>query len=200
MLDEGYIKYQIDWQLAPQPAAHFIEQINTCRNQLYQMGLIGAYNNGIGFGNISQRLATPNGLFVVSGTQTGHLPQLNAQHYAIVTQYSIEKNWLQCAGAIKASSEALTHAALYALHPQINTVIHIHHLATWQQQLNKLPTTAAEVAYGTPAMATVIARLYHQTNLPQTKVLVMAGHTEGIISFGNNCPDALNLLIDCLIK
>ena len=58
----------------------------------------------------------------------------------------------------------------------------------------------AEVAYGTPAMATEIARLYHQTNLPQTKVLVMAGHTEGIISFGNNCPDALNLLIDCLIK
>jgi L-ribulose-5-phosphate 4-epimerase len=55
------------------------------------MGLIGAYNNGIGFGNISQRLAPSNGLFVVSGTQTGHLPQLNAQHYAIVTQYSIEK-------------------------------------------------------------------------------------------------------------
>jgi hypothetical protein len=39
MLDEGYIKYQIDWQLAPPPAAHFIEQINTCRNQLYQNGL-----------------------------------------------------------------------------------------------------------------------------------------------------------------
>lgn len=205
MLDEGYIKYQIDWQLAPAPAARLIEQLNECRSYLYKMGLIGMYSNGIGFGNISQRLSSNNnnnndGLFVISGTQTGHLPQLSPQHYAIVTQYNIAQNWLQCKGAIKASSESLTHAALYQLNPQIDSIIHVHDLKTWEQQLYRLPTTAATVPYGTPQMAAEIALLYQQTPLPNIKVLVMAGHKEGIISFGKNCHEATEVLIPYLVR
>ncbi|MBV9388453.1 MAG: hypothetical protein JOZ78_18675 [Chroococcidiopsidaceae cyanobacterium CP_BM_ER_R8_30] len=55
MIDEGYIKYHCRWlHSKPLHVAETIE-INEWRNKLHQLGLIGQYSNGIGFGNISIR-------------------------------------------------------------------------------------------------------------------------------------------------
>ena len=65
--------------------------------------------------------------FLITGTQTGEIKNLNREHYTCVTDYNIEKNFIRSEGPIKASSESLTHAMIYELDPAIKVVIHVHH-------------------------------------------------------------------------
>lgn len=194
-MDEGYIKYQCNWINAPPLGQALIRELNFWRNQLYQLGLIGEYDNGIGFGNLSIRDDKNPNQFIISGTKTGNLTSLNEQHYTKVVDYNWEQNYVICHGPIQASSEALTHGAIYEANPKINAVIHIHHGQLWQELMNKVPTTAKNVAYGTPEMAREIIRLCQEENLNSTQILVMSGHEEGIITFGNNLEMAGNLLL-----
>lgn len=187
-IDEGYIKYQQHFQLSAALPDGDLKELNDHRNKLHHQNLIGAYDDGIGFGNISMRKEGRR--FVISGTQTGHIPTLSAQHYTLITDYDIVGNQVWCKGPVKASSESLTHAAVYELSNEIEAVIHVHSLDLWQKWLNKLPTTAPEVTYGTPEMAFEVKRLYKAGTLKQEKVMVMAGHEEGIISFGKTLSEA----------
>ncbi|MGB0838957.1 MAG: hypothetical protein ACPGXL_02395, partial [Chitinophagales bacterium] len=114
--DEGYVKYHCDWQQAPPLADSKIDLLNQYRQQMYDLGLIGFYPDlKVGYGNISQRYAQQDERFMISGTQTGHLTKLDARHYTLVKEYDITRNTLVCEGPIKASSESLTHAAIYGL-------------------------------------------------------------------------------------
>ena len=72
MIDEGYIKYQCHWQNIPAIASEEIIELNNWRDRLYQLNLIGEYDNGIGFGNLSKRLPNSREL-IISGTQTEEL-------------------------------------------------------------------------------------------------------------------------------
>ena len=56
--------------------------------------------------------------------------------------------------------------------------------------LHHIPTSAANVPYGTPAIATEMKRLFSVTELPNTKILAMAGHEDGIIVFGSTLNEA----------
>jgi len=192
MLDEGYIKYNIYWQQAPALPASELAELMAMRQQLYSLGLIGAYPDGIGYGNVSLRY---QGTFIVSGTATGGLASTTPQHYTVVTGYDLAANSLHCKGPIKASSESLTHAALYACSPDIMGIIRVHHRQLWQGLLHKVPTTPAHVAYGTPDMARAMAQLYHEGPLAQLGVMAMAGHEEGVFSFGTNLQHAFNRLM-----
>ncbi len=195
MIDEGYTKYQCNWVNSEPVSFDEIAELNQWRLKLYELGLIGEYDNGIGFGNISIRYSQP-GQFLISGTQTGNLSALNEQHYTTVTNFDLERNCLTCCGPIQASSESLTHATLYQANPTVNAVIHVHHLKLWRKLMYKVPTTAIEVAYGTPEMAKEILRLFREDNPIKTKIVVMSGHEEGIISFGKNLQEAGNILLD----
>ena len=195
MIDEGYVKYQCNWIKSEAIDLNEIAELNKWRNKLYELGLIGEYENGIGFGNISIRCSQPE-QFVVSGTQTGNLPVLNEQHYTRVTNFDLEQNSLTCYGPIKASSESLTHGTLYQIDPKVNAIIHVHNLELWQELMYKVSTTEKNVSYGTPEMAKEIIRLFKQDNLIDKKILVMSGHEEGIISFGENLEEAANILLD----
>jgi ribulose-5-phosphate 4-epimerase/fuculose-1-phosphate aldolase len=195
MLDEGYVKYQCNWIDAPPFSLNAIGELNRWRDKLYQLGLIGQYDNGIGFGNLSIRCQEEGDRFIISGTKTGGLPSLNKRHYTKVIDYNWEKNYVTCLGPIQASSEALTHAAIYEANPKIDVVIHVHHLDLWQNLMNKVPTTSKNIAYGTPEMAREIIRLCREENLGATQILVMSGHEEGIITFGRNLDEAGNLLL-----
>lgn len=188
MLDEGYIKYQIEWKKGPAPASAHLGDLLACRNRLHSRRLIG-YNAelGVGFGNISIRDGKTERFFI-SGTQTGHLFPLKADHCTQVTRADIPRNQLQCLGPLKASSESLTHAAVYAANPLIGAVIHVHHLEHWQRLLYQLPTTPTEIPYGTPEMAEAVKRLFVETSLAHKGFFVMGGHQEGMIAFG---PDVL---------
>jgi len=183
-LDEGYIKYDIDWTPGPAPDVETARELDRWRRPLYEAGLIGEYAElGIGFGNISKRCGAP-GQFLISGTQTGHLAETDERHYALVTGVNIDENTVTCSGPVKASSEAMTHAAIYALDGRIAAVVHVHSRSLWDRFLNVLPTTDARVPYGTPDMARELAKLFVDFDFDETGVAVMAGHDEGLISFG----------------
>jgi hypothetical protein len=194
-LDEGYIKYDIDWVPGPAPNIAAAHELDRWRRPLYEAGLIGEYADlGIGFGNISKRCGAP-GQFLISGTQTGHLAETDEHHYALVTAVDIDANTVSCSGPVKASSEAMTHAAIYALHDRIAAVVHVHSKPLWDKLLNVLPTTDARIPYGTPDMARELARLFADFDFDKTAVAVMAGHDEGLISFGPSLQAAAERLL-----
>ncbi len=190
MIDEGTTKYRCDWRRAPALPAALIQGLNEWRNCLYDAGLVGyCEEHDVGFGNLSVRVDDEK--FIISGTQTGRIPRTNESHYSLVTACDAGKNHVTCEGPVQASSEALTHAALYALDVNICAVAHVHSLTLWQKLIHLVPTTAEDVRYGTPEMAREFLRLYRETDLLETGVAVMAGHEEGIVAFGHTMEQAV---------
>ena len=159
-----------------------------------EQGWIGMYPDGIGYGNISMRITDHT--FLISGTATGGLDKLDERHYCLVEDYSLLHNELSCIGPIKASSESLTHALIYETSAETNAVIHIHNEQMWNNWKQRIPTSKEAVAYGTPEMALEIKRLFEESRLGDTKILVMGGHPEGIIGFGKDLDEAGNTLLE----
>ncbi len=199
MPEEGYVKFNCDWIKADSVSESLLSEINAWRAKMFKLGLIGMFENGVGFGNISVRGPEKN-QFIISGTATGGIASLEPEHYTIVTDYSIEKNWVECKGPIKASSEAMTHAVIYQSDKSINAVIHVHNLAFWKKLLEKVPTTKKDAEYGTPEMAEEVIRLFKETDVKEKKIMVMAGHKEGIVSFGKSLDDAGSILLSYFEK
>ena len=194
MIDEGYTKYECVWHESSALPEDAIAELNTWRNRLYAAGLVGYYEQeGVGYGNVSIRASGRQ--FIISGTQTGHIAQTGAQHYATVTDYSIAANQVICAGPLQASSEALTHAAIYELNIAIGGIAHVHSASLWHSYLNQLPTTDPAVAYGTPEMAREFRRLYRHGGLGETGVAVMGGHAEGVVAFGATIAEAAERIL-----
>jgi L-ribulose-5-phosphate 4-epimerase len=195
VIDEGYTKYKCDWERAPPLPNAAVEELNAWRNRLHERGLIGHYpEHGVGFGNVSIRQRDRD-TFIISGTQTGHIARTGAGDYARVTRCDIAANRVHCEGPVQASSEALTHAAIYALHPAIRAVVHVHDAALWRELRGRIPTTSAEVSYGTPEMAQEFQRLYEETDFPALGIAVMGGHEEGLVSFGAGIAEAAERIL-----
>jgi hypothetical protein len=175
MIDEGYIKYECDWRQAPALPLATVAELNDWRNRFHDEQLIGYYKrHGVGFGNISIRDGASE-RFIISGTQTGHIARTNQNHYAVVTACDIEKNHVSCEGPVQASSEALTHAAIYALDPAIRAIVHVHDKKLWHRLMYRVPTTAHDVYYGTPEMAREFTRLYRETGFAEEASIAKPG-------------------------
>lgn len=192
-MDEGVVKYRCDWKEADPVPAEDIADLMDWRQRLHSWGLIGVYENGIGFGNVSVRLGN-SCQFVISGTQTARLKVLGPESYCTVTEFNLEKNFLGCRGPVPASSESLTHAVLYLYTDDVGGIIHVHNPKLWQQLLFEIPTTRKEIPYGTPQMALEMFRLFEEENLADRKILAMAGHEDGIICFGRTLDEAGKVL------
>jgi ribulose-5-phosphate 4-epimerase/fuculose-1-phosphate aldolase len=194
-IDEGYIKFDSDWTPGPAADSSLTALLERWRRPLFEAGLIGHYEElGIGYGNLSVR-ANAGREFIISGTQTGRVAQTSGQHYARVTDYDIDANRVCSTGPVEASSESLTHAAIYELGPAINAVVHVHSKSLWQSLLGRLPTSADGISYGTPEMAHEFERLYRDTDFASGGVAVMAGHEEGIIAFGGTLEEAARRIL-----
>ncbi len=194
MEKEGVIKYHCHWIKHKLIYFESFEYLNDWRNCLYNKGLIGVNAEGIGYGNISIRFYQNQ--FIISGSGTGNIELLSKEHYSLVKNYNIKKNSLTALGPLKASSESLTHAAVYQSDSSVNAVIHVHHFGLWKKYLNLLPTSNPSVEYGTPAMANEIKNLLINTDLPVKKIMIMGGHQEGILTFGNDLDEAGQVLLD----
>lgn len=191
-MNEGVIKFKAIWQERPLPALPQLPELIRWRQVLFEAGMIGAYADGTGYGNISCRVSE-SGAFVISGSGTGGLAQLTEAHFSLVEHVDLDRNELQCSGPVIASSESMSHAAVYQAWPDAGAVVHIHDARRWKNWLNKLPTTEASAAYGTVAMARSIGALTRHIVARQgrAKVIIMAGHPEGIIAFGKNLEQAV---------
>jgi len=190
MIDEGYVKFESRWKKTDSLECPQIKELIRWRAPLYSAGLIGHFADlDIGFGNLSARTGR-HGLFVISGTQTGHLAELHNEHFSLVTDFDLGANIVHSRGAAEPSSESMTHAMLYELDPGIRAVVHIHSDALWLALKGRLPTTDETVAYGTPGMAKELARLSNETDFSETGIAVMAGHEGGLISTGTSVEEA----------
>lgn len=197
MQDDGVIKYHCEWQRSEITFENTpLPELIVWRDRLHAVGLIGVYPDGVGFGNVSQRLTHRS--FLITGTQTGHHITTQPTHYTLVDRWNIDQNSLHCIGPSKASSESLTHAALYEHSVDIQAVIHVHHAGLWSMYQHQLPTTLAAIPYGTPAMAYEMWRLFHESDLANRKILVMAGHEDGLITFGSSLATAAAVLLELL--
>ena len=185
--EEGYIKFICHHENSGRviPDAVY-EKVNPIRTQLHSQGLIGIYPDGIGFGNISFRSAGEKEFFI-TGTATGAYPVADPKHFALVNRWDIDNNTIWCKGPVKASSETMSHAAVYELLEEVSCVIHVHHLGLWKKlataKHDNVASTPAHIPYGTPRMAMALRTIIR--NQPSCNVIRMAGHIEGIVAFGN---------------
>ena len=169
-------------------------ELNACRRRLLALRLIGLDSSAIGFGNLSVRDGA-TGNFFVTGSATGGFPKLSSTDCARVVGYDFKNNSLRYEGIAIPSSESLTHAAIYESDSITSAVIHCPDSAFWRALVDRAPTTSKEVAYGTPEMAYEIMRLFKTTDVQSRKILVMAGHEGGIVTFGKNLEDAFGVLM-----
>jgi len=192
--NEGVIKFKFDWKKEPLPRSVDISELISYRNKLYNIGLIGADKEGIGFGNISV-LIKPSGEFVISASDTGRIKSARRFHFSLVQSVSIKDNFVSCIGMKPASSESMTHDIIYKLSPEVKSVLHVHSFRLWKKLMNKVPMTSKNISYGTSEMAYDIKRLWTQHDLKEKKILVMKGHTNGLIVFGDSLKSAYNTLL-----
>lgn len=195
MIDEGYIKFNCIWtqKIIKVSDALFLE-INNWRSKLYDLDLIGMYDNGIGFGNISIRDSKNS--FIISGSATGGKSELTKDDYSRVTNCNYKENRVDCVGQSKASSESLSHSIVYETLDNINAVIHIHSPGMWKKYLNVLPTTSKDILYGTPEMAKAIQQLIGLDSASESGAIVMGGHEEGLLFYGEHIDATGNYLLE----
>ena len=195
---EGVIKFRCDFTPAPALPYAQIGELNAWRKIMHMTALIGQdprRYGGYGFGNISCRLddqerSDRQHPFAITGTQTGGKADLDAADYVVVTACHPAENRLVAAGPVQPSSESLTHGTIYAADIRILWVIHSHSPAIWRNAAAlEIPMTG-DVAYGTPEMADAVRRLFVESDLPQKRIFGMAGHEDGIVTFGRTAEEA----------
>ena len=192
--DEGYIKFSFAHEAAPAPAHPWLHNLMRIRDDLHEWELIGVLPEGIGYGNVSARIAG-TGKFIITGSGTGLKFPIETIHFCEVVSFDIDQNRVVCRGPLPASSESMSHGAIYAARPDAGTVIHIHDRLMFRLLIQEgAPQTPADAAFGTPEMAKAVGRL--AATLPPVACLVMAGHEDGIIAFGPNPQSARDALWD----
>ena len=189
-----YIKFTCEHAATEIAPLEGLAELNAYRRKLLKLRLIGVDANGIGFGNLSIRNGTTKN-FYITGSATGGKPELTLADCARVVAYDFEKNWLRYEGSAIPSSESLTHAAVYESDAKAGSVIHCHDSKLWAALLNQAPTSSKAVDYGTPEMASEVARLFKVTDVQSRKFLVMAGHEGGIVAFGKDLEEAFAVLM-----
>ena len=185
-MDEGYIKYNCIWKEIEVPHNFDLQELNNWRAVLKKENLIGLDNNEIGYGNISIRYE--GNTFIITGTQTAHLNHLSWSELSLVESFNISSNTLSCQGLTKASSESMTHGAIYSSNVKINSVVHIHSPYIWQHYQDDFLSTP-NVPYGSQDMAMAVKNCINQTDL-NNGIIIMKGHENGVIAFGASLKEA----------
>ncbi|GHV03253.1 hypothetical protein FACS189485_05930 [Spirochaetia bacterium] len=199
MNDEGYVKYTAEHTHAEAMKHPLWPVLNDARTKLFDLGLIGVYPNGIGFGNVSIRVMGDE--FLISGTATGAKRELSPNEYCLVRSCDIEGNRVISFGPIQASSESMSHCAIYRACPKADCVIHIHSKTIFAGMLrDNLLSTPKDAANGTPEMARAISNALGQSKENDHGWIVLAGHDEGLITWGASIDEALALVMELYNK
>ncbi len=191
---EGVIKYSGRWRQGPAPCHAQLGELQRVREQLWCRGWLGVDLGGIGYGNVSLRAAAP-GEFVISGTQTSGERHLAAEGFTRVLRAEPASGQLDVEGPCRASSESLSHAALYESCPAAGAVLHIHSAPLWMHALATRASTSKQAEYGTPALALAVSQVMRELAAPLSGVIALAGHQDGLLSWGCAPEAALDALL-----
>jgi L-ribulose-5-phosphate 4-epimerase len=188
-----YIKFSCERLAAEITSFGGLAELNAYRRQLLDLHLIGVDPNGIGFGNLSVRDGGTDN-FYITGSATGGIQELTLADCAKVVACDFKVNRVRYEGSALPSSESLTHAAIYESDAGTGAVIHCHDSELWVVLLNQAPTTSTAADYGTPEMANEIMQLFTRSDVQSRKIVVMAGHEAGILTFGKDLEEAFAVL------
>lgn len=208
---EGVIRFRFDHRREELPAelAAVAALLARWRRALVELGVVGQDADrygGYGFGNLSARVGRRS--FLVTGSQTGHLADLDPARFALVESWDAAAHRLASRGLVAPSSESLTHAALYDASPRVGAVFHVHSAALWGRRGSaELPETAPGIEQGTPEMVAEVARLTRRglqrrsdggRSAEPAGLLAMGGHEDGILAYGADPDDAGRALVAAL--
>ena len=189
-----YIKFSCEHVAAGITSFGGLAELNAYRRKLLDFHLIGVDPNGIGVGNLSVRDGATDD-FYITGSATGGIHELTLADCAKVVACDFERNCVRYEGSTLPSSESLTHAAIYKSDATAGAIIHCHDSTLWAAVLNEAPTTSKAAAYGTSEMANEIMQLFTRTDVQSRKIVVMAGHEAGILTFGKDLEEAFAVLM-----
>lgn len=190
--DEGYVKYRCLHTPGPAPAHPDLAALDALRTALFDAGLLGMRPDGVGFGNVSVRGAGE--CFVITATGTGGARVLGPEGYCLVTAFDEVANQVRSVGPRQASSEAMSHGAVYRADPSAHCVAHVHSRALFDRLLAAgAMATPSDAAFGTPDMARALADLVCRRR-GRAGVMVMRGHDEGLMAYGPDIPAVAALL------
>ena len=189
---ERGIKFHCIWKKTNAFPMARVAKLNALRKDLYARGLIFADSKGVGHGNASLRIGKG---FLITASGTGTRRTLTGKHFALVDRVDIPNNTVWCQGPAEASSESMTHHAVYRASPSTKAVIHVHAPAVWKKWIGKLPTTSRKARYGTPELAKEVLRLFRKGTVRKTKMFVLGGHKPGLIVFGRTVGEAEQVLL-----
>ncbi len=195
MADEGYIKFHL-FHTDDMPLCHpGIEELIRVRNTLHALGLIGVLPDGIGFGNISLRDGSG---FLISASATGGVIEAGPEHFSRVEDFDIATNTVWCRGPLPASSESMSHGAVYRASPGVQAVIHVHDARMWKMMLREgALSTPVQAEFGTPELAQAIMLCVAGKN---EFSLVLAGHEDGVLVGADSLDAALALIMNLARK
>jgi len=200
---EGVIRfeYQLDRALAPFATGAEFMRLNAWRSILHRLTLLGqcaTRYEGYGFGNVSLRCAQDPAAFLITASQTGGKFRTEVEDWAQVTQADLQQFRVDAIGLLPPSSEAMTHAMIYAADQQVNCVLHVHSPDIWRQTSElALSHTDARVAYGTPDLASHVSRLF-KAHAMRPMVFTTLGHEDGVFACGRDVDTAAHALLDVL--
>lgn len=210
---EGVIRFEVEHETRMLDARVHGESarvLSAWREVLARLSLVGrdpARYEGLGYGNLSARIPPFGDVgrgrrrFLVTGSQTGGIADLTLDHCCVVERYDVARNTVHSLGPVRPSSESLTHGAIYDAAPAARFVFHAHAPEIWRAaRALGLPVTRREVANGTPEMALEVQRLYRESQLPATGILVMGGHEDGVLAFAATADEAGEALVRSLAR
>ena len=185
--------------LDPEP----LRELSAWRSVLRDLQLLGQTPEryeGYAYGNISLRTSDAADGMVVTASQTSGLADVSQSDLTRISAVSFERFWVEAEGEAPPSSEALTHAMLYAADSRIRAVVHAHCPEIWQHAATlNLPATHESVGYGTPEMVKAVQELLNQ-HQSRPLVFVTRGHEDGVFACGHGLRDAAILLISVLAR
>ena len=201
---EGAIQFRYRLT-SPQSTDHAdtdrFERMAAWRQILKQLKLIGRdarRYDGFGYGNLSVRDAAQSDRFYITASQTGGARRLRRHDVVRVDRCNLEAFEVAATGALPPSSESITHAMVYAADPAIAWIMHGHSPAIWLGATRlELPVTAADVAYGSPAMAAAVSSLLRRHTV-RPLVFVTLGHEDGVFACGASANAAGTALLQTL--
>ena len=195
--EEGVVKYSLEYKKTKPIDSTCKDKIENIRDDLYALNFIGAYEDGIGFGNISLK-ENSSDRFYITGTQTGHKTHLHVEDYSLVEKVDFKSFTTYASGASKPSSEAITHACIYELDKEVKAIIHVHDEKLWRYMLENDYVSTSDVKYGSLDMVEDIKEIYQDLDVLKNSAFVMKGHFEGVFVFGKTLELAKEHLLEIL--
>lgn len=182
MEQESYIKFNCEHLAKDILFPDDIDDLIELGKTLKALGHIGKIDETMGYGNISY--CSSDGNIYISASTTGTFATYEKKHFCRILDFDIESNYVKSEGFLPASSETMSHIAVYQSLNDIRFVVHIHSKQLWEKYLNIEITSNKGVKYGTKEMYYEIVRLLNSN--PDSNMLVMGGHRDGLMFWHKN--------------